>query len=146
MKRLVDPYKPLAEKWGKDIRHPTVRFGIACFCLLAGLSLLSWVARVWLKYPSYDVKGLLILAVPVLGAFTLFYMIYLFLFAPMQRLRLGLLSPRGLMLAGVGLIGLGIAGLTRGWWEAAFLIAVGITCFTLARERRKLKDQRTDWL
>lgn len=142
MKQRLQAYRPLVQPWVKPIRHPGTRLIIALCCGLLAAALGYRLLVVWLQNPSWEPVALTILAIPAVGVVLLSYLVHLLLFAPIDRLQLGILPPLGLFMTGLIIVLVGVWGLTRFVWEAAFLLALGIACISLARDRSQLKRRR----
>ncbi len=145
MKKLIAPYQRYANRAVQPIRHPLARILVALLCLMLGGSLIVKLVSLWFSNPVYHWQPIVILALLLLGACLSFYLIYLLLFAPFWRQRLGILPPLALRLVGAVLIVQGGVWMLRGIWEAALLIAVGSACFGLASERKALRDKQDRW-
>lgn len=143
MKSEWQSYRKWSRHFVTEIRHPLGRLLIAVGCLLLAAGLLYRVGSLWLSAPTLVWSALVWLAVPVLGAFCLFYVVYLLLFAPVARQRQGVVPVGVLYALGWLIAGAGVWGLTKGAWEALFLLGLGMACVSLAKERVRRKRHAT---
>ena len=104
-----------------------------CLFCAAWLGWLVW--HTYLQHPTNELPALLYLGVPVLEMFYLFYVVYLVLFAPGQRVRKGLIPTAALRFFGYGLIPLGFWMLGQGRLDGALAVVTGLGALGLARQR-----------
>lgn len=139
MKSEWQSYRKWSRHFVTEIRHPLGRLLMAAGCLLLALALAYRVLTLWLAAPSMAPEALAWLALPMLGAASLVYVVYVLLFAPVARQRQGILPVSVLYALGWLIAAGGIWGLAKGAWEALFLLGLGMACVSLAKERVRRK-------
>ena len=137
MRWLFDMYLPFAKRGQRELRSPFARFFTAMLSFLGAAWLFWLVVRTYLEQPTDEVGALLWLAVPVMGALYLLYVVYLVLLADGRRVRRGLIAAPYLRLLGVILIPHGFWLLAHGRLDGAISIVAGLACLGVSKQRRE---------
>ncbi|PIE41277.1 MAG: hypothetical protein CSA49_04250 [Gammaproteobacteria bacterium] len=135
MRWIFDIYLPFAKRSQRELRSPAARLLVSVFCFFIAGVLVWKVFNVYQSDPDNSPGALFYLAVPLLGAAYLLYVVYLALFASGQRVRKGLISVFWLKVLGYSLVPTGFWLLSQGRLDGAVVIIAGLACLGLVKRR-----------